>query len=106
MQQSSRFKFILDGRCMIWQRSRHCSDALDKPSFLQAQIDCKLFPIPKADISEPVFAANFHGQLYFLYVNLLVRQNACQIVEGRESDSTTAPQQQSIVLCMSIRPGD
>jgi hypothetical protein len=27
---------------MIWKRSGHCSNALDKPAFLQAQIDCKL----------------------------------------------------------------
>ena len=66
MQQSRRFKFILDGRRMIWKRSGHGSDAFDKPDFLQVQIGCKLFPVSKADISQPVFAADLHGQLYFL----------------------------------------
>ena len=90
MQQPFCFKFTLDGSGLIWKRSGHCADALDKPAFLQAQIDCKLLPVPKADISQPVFAADFHGQLYFLYVNRLVRQNACQIVERRESNRPTA----------------
>ena len=90
MQQSSRFKFILDGRRMVWKRTGHCPDSPYQPVFSQAQIDCKLFPIPQADISQPVFAADFHGQLYFLYVNRLVRQNACQIVEWRESYRSTA----------------
>ena len=90
MQQPRCFKFILDGRRMIWKRTGHCSDALYEPVFLQAQIDCKLFPIPKADVSQPIFAANLHGQLCFLYINRLVRQNACQIVERRESYRTTS----------------
>ena len=60
MQQPRCFKFILDGRRMIWKRSGHGSDASDKPAFLQPQIDCKLLPMPKADISQPVFAANLN----------------------------------------------
>ena len=71
MQQSRRFKFILDGRRMIWKRGGHCSDALDKPAFLQAQIDCKLLPMAKADISQTIFAANLHRQLCFLEINTL-----------------------------------
>jgi hypothetical protein len=90
MQQSSRFKFILDGRRMVWKRTGHCPDSPYQPVFSQAQIDCKLFPIPQADISQPVFAANLHGQLCLLYINCLVRQNACQIVEWRESYRSTA----------------
>ena len=90
MQQSSSFKFILDGRRMVWKRTGHCPDSLYQPVFSQAQIDCKFFPIPKPNISQPIFAADFHGQLYFLYVNRLVRQNACQIVEGRESYGAAA----------------
>jgi hypothetical protein len=60
MQQARCFKFFLDGRRMIWKRSGHWSDALDKPASLQTQIDCKLLPMPKADISQPVFAANLN----------------------------------------------
>jgi hypothetical protein len=45
---------------MIWKRSGHCADALDKPAFLQAQIDSELSPMPKTDISQPVFAANLN----------------------------------------------
>ena len=90
MQQSRCFKFILDGRGIIWKRSGHCSDALYEPILLQAQIDGNLFPIPKADISQPIFSANLHRQLCFLYINRLVGQNACQIVERRESYRTTS----------------
>jgi len=75
---------------MIWKRSGHCPDALDKPAFLQAQIDCELFPIPKANISQPIFSPDFHRQFCFLYINRLVRQNARQIVERRESNRPTA----------------
>ena len=90
MQQPRCFKFILDGRRMIWKQCGYCSDALDKPAFLQAQIGCKLLPMPKADISQPVFAANLHRQLRFLEINRLVGQNTCQIIDRRESYRTTA----------------
>jgi hypothetical protein len=90
MQQARSFKLILDGRRMIWKRSGHCSDALYEPILLQAQIDCKLFPIPKADISQTIFAADLHGQFRLLKVCRLVRQNARQIVERRESNRPIA----------------
>jgi len=67
------FKFTLDGRGLIWKRSGHCSDALDKPVFLQRKSTANFFQFRRPYISA-VFAADFHGQLYFLYVNRLVRR--------------------------------
>src|SRR5258705_12267938 len=56
------------------------------------------------DGAQPVLAPYFHGQFEARGMHSPIWQRACQIVERCESRTPSRSNQQTVVLCMRVRP--
>ena len=81
------------------------TDSVYKHIAIQPEIDCESLPLSRTDVARPILATNLHGETNSLQIEI-VRQNACNVVQGRKSRATFGADQQGIVLPMRVCSSD
>ena len=67
--------------------SREIFDALNRGIRVEVQLFGQLAPMMKVDIAQTVFAAELHGKLDALDVDVRIWQDARQVIKGRKTDA-------------------
>ena len=91
---------------MVRKLRRETRNTLYRLIGIGAQLASERAPVVGADVAQPIFAANFHGNFDAINVDVVVGENAGHVVKGGQPDAAGGANEQSIVLGMGIRARD
>lgn len=105
MVETLPFGSAADIADVVGERARHITEALEERAPVQPKVGRKPLPLSRANVAKPILATNLHSETSPLQIEI-VRENARDVVQGRESRAALGTDQQRVVLRMRVRSRD